>query len=201
MIKMSEQSNDLFTALIKAQAEFKVAIKDVKNDFTKKNYADFQSVVDAARPALVKHSLGFMQMPVDTEKGMMLITRIFHTSGQWVEGCMPVRTMKDDPQSLGAALTYSKRYALQSALGIVASDEDSDAETAMKRDDPARTASKADITNLVKAFQGIGVTQHQMLTYIGVKDPLSVSEGDLELLKSIGAEIKSGKAKKDAYFQ
>lgn len=200
MIKTSDESKEIFGAIIKAQAEFPVALKDTPNDFTKKKYADFQSVVEAARPTLAKYGLGFMQMPIQSEAGIMLLTRIFHTSGQWIEGAMPIKTMKDDPQSLGAAITYAKRYALQAAFGIIASEEDSDAEKAMSRDNKDRLLSRQQVSGLMKGFQGIGVTESQVLKFIGAASTADLTESDSETLSEIGADIKAGRAKKESYF-
>lgn len=201
MIKTSEQSNEIITALIKAQSEFGVALKDTTNDFTKKNYADFQSIVEAARPSLTKNNLGFMQMPVDTEKGLSLVTRIFHTSGQWIEGSMPIKTLKEDPQSMGAAITYSKRYALQAALGIIATDEDSDAENSMDRVSGDRLAQKTAVLDLLKKFNAINVKESEVLAYIGINSVNELKESDLSALRVIGSDIKSKKSKKEDYFK
>lgn len=200
MIKTSEQSKELYCALIKAQSEFKIAIKDAKNDFTKKNYADFQSVVEAARGALSKNELGFTQMPIDTEKGLALVTRIFHSSGQWLEGQMPIRSQKEDPQAIGAAITYVKRYSLQAALGIIASDEDSDAEKAMNRNAENRPASKDAILDLFKKFEGLNVGEKRILTYIGVMNKFELTEEELGYLNSIGADITNKRKTADQAF-
>lgn len=132
-MKTSESVKDLFTSLSKAQGEFSVATKDAKNPFFKSNYADYESVVRACRSQLTKHGLGFTQVFEDTEIGKSITTRIFHESGEWMESSMSFKLLKDDPQTFGSASTYYKRYALQAALGIVASDEDDDAEHAQAR--------------------------------------------------------------------
>lgn len=200
-MKTSESMVDLYKALIKAQSEFKVALKDTQNSFTNKNYADFQSVVDAAKEALTKNDLGFIQTPSISENGLILITRIFHASGQFFETSAPVKSIKEDPQSIGAAITYMKRYALQAALGIVASDEDDDAEKAMGKNRDDRSASKADIITMLKKYQGIGIGEKQVLSYLGISKPEEMKESDLSSLAKIGSEIKAGKVKKEEYFK
>jgi len=200
-MKTSEQVSELFTALSKAQSEFKVALKDSSNPFFKSNYADFQSVVEAARPALAKHALGFMQMPAVQDGQSVLMTRVFHSSGQWIESAMPIKTTKDDAQAFGAAVTYSRRYALQAALGIITSDEDDDAEKTMNRDKLDRTASKAAVTGLLKAFAGLGVSETRIANYLGIKEIGKMTEGDLENLKVIGSDIKDKKSKASDYFK
>ena len=200
-MRTSEAVNEIFAALSLAQGEFKIAKKDASNPFFKSSYADFQSIVEAARPSLVKHGLAFTQMPTAKDGALFLVTRVCHKSGQWFESDYPIKAVKEDPQSLGAATTYSKRYALQAALGVVASDEDDDAEKAMDRGAEIRSASKIDITKIMKAFQGLGVSESQVVKYIGAKSASELTEQDLSNLKTIGGDIKSGKAKVEDYFK
>ena len=60
---MSDQIDQLATALAKAQGEFDTAGKNQKNPFFKSNYADFEAVVEASRPALSKYGLSVFQSP------------------------------------------------------------------------------------------------------------------------------------------
>lgn len=201
MIRASEQTKELFNALIAAQAKFPVALKVVKNEFTKKNYADFQSVVEAVRSVLAENKMGFTQMLSRDESGTVLITRIFHESGQWYESSATVKSVKEDPQSLGAAITYMKRYALQAALGVIAADEDSDAEKAMGRDDLDRPATKAAVAELLKSFKTLNITEAQILKYVGVAHAPELTVKNLEELWDIGTNIHNKKAKKEDYFK
>jgi hypothetical protein len=53
-----------------------------------------------------------------------LTTTLRHISGESISGVYPVNPVKNDPQSIGSALTYSRRYSLMAMLGIVADDDD-----------------------------------------------------------------------------
>jgi len=200
-MKTSEQLDQIFTALAKAQGEFKVAKKDTENPFFKKNYADLESIVDSARPSLSKNGLSFVQFTSITEGILILTTRVCHSSGQWIEGSYPLKPQKDDPQSLGAALTYAKRNALKAALGIVEADEDDDAESEMERSSEDRAASKQTVVNLMKAFSGLGVSTQQILSYLGVQSTDQVKEKDIQVLTKIGSEIKKDPSRKSEYFK
>jgi ERF superfamily len=125
----SESINELATALAKAQGEMKPAKKDAENPFFKSHYADLPSIVDAAKP-LAKHGLSFVQPTEATPDGIFVETVLLHSSGQWISGRYPVKPVKDDPQGWGSALTYSRRYGLSALIGVVAADEDDDAEAA-----------------------------------------------------------------------
>jgi hypothetical protein len=62
----------------------------------------------------------------------MLVTTLVHASGQWIKGEMPIITNKMDPQGLGSAITYYRRYSLAAMIGV-APDDDDDAELAQNR--------------------------------------------------------------------
>ena len=61
-----------------------------------------------------------------------LVTTLHHTSGQWIRGYYPVTAVKADPQAMGSAITYARRYALSAIVGVVSEDDD-DGESAMGR--------------------------------------------------------------------
>lgn len=200
-MRTSEAVDLIFTALFKAQGEFKVALKGSENPFFKSNYADFESVVGAARPALSKNGLAFIQMPSIENDKTVLVTRITHSSGQWFEDSMPIKATKDDAQGLGSAITYTRRYALQAALGIVTSNDDDDAEKTMNRDKTDRTASKADVTHLLKAFQKEGVTEKQVIGLLGISDAFAMTEAEHSKMYEIGTMIHKKTAKASDYFK
>lgn len=86
-MKTSDQINELATALAKAQAEIEGAAKDANNPFFKSKYADLASVIGALKP-MAKYGLSFIQGFADSKTE--LITRLMHSSGQWVESSYPV---------------------------------------------------------------------------------------------------------------
>jgi hypothetical protein len=56
-----------------------------------------------------------------------VVTRILHASGQWMEDGVSTMLPTGDPQSVGSAITYLRRYALQSVAGVAADDDDGEA--------------------------------------------------------------------------
>jgi hypothetical protein len=119
----------LYTALVKCQTQIKVALKDSKNPHFKSNYADLTSVMLACKDALAANDLAVLQLSRIHESGTpVLVTRIIHVSGEHIEGEFPL-VCKDpnDMQKLGSAVTYARRYALASALGVTADDDDANA--------------------------------------------------------------------------
>lgn len=125
----SESIKELATALSKAQSEMKKAIKDSVNPFfekgtTKGRYADLESVWDACREPLTKHGLSVIQLPTMLNNEPALETMLAHSSGEWVSDVALLNPVKKDPQGLGSAISYMRRYALAAAVGVIQTDDD-----------------------------------------------------------------------------
>jgi len=128
----SENLNELFTALAKAQAEMKTAGTNNTNPYFKSKYADLADIVRASRPALSKNGLSVIQQILPNEDGQnMLHTILGHISGQWIETRMRILPTKQDIQSIASYITYLRRYSYAAMVGVVSSDEDDDGEIAM----------------------------------------------------------------------
>lgn len=126
----SENINELAAALSKAQSVLEPASKSADNPSFKSKYADLPECIDAAKEALASNGLSVAQFTDVTEEKVTLITQLIHSSGQWIRGYYPVNPVKTDPQSLGAAMTYARRYAFCAITGVSAVDEDDDGNAA-----------------------------------------------------------------------
>lgn len=150
-MKTSEAIDQLATALALAQGEMEVAKKDNTNTYlskgeTKAKYADITNVWIACRAALSKHGLCVVQSPsVTPEKRVKLTTRLIHKSGQWIEDELDLRPKEDTSQAIGSCITYARRYALGSMVGVVAEDEDDDGNSASISN--AKLHNQKDTTN------------------------------------------------------
>ena len=121
---------NLFTALVKAQAEISAAVKDSTNPHFKSKYADLASVVSAIKPAMAKHGLGFVQVFREATGGVTIETIIIHESGEQMPcGPLFVPASKQDAQGYGSAITYTRRYSLQTAVGLPSEDDDGNGAT------------------------------------------------------------------------
>ncbi len=162
-MNMSPQINELAAALSKAQGEMKGAQKDAANPFFKSKYADLSSVVDAIREPFLNHGLSFTQTTRITEGGhMVLQTYLLHSSGQWMAADYPVKPVKDDPQGLGSALTYARRYSLQAISGVPSIDDDGEAamnRTAAPIQRPVQQARPTQATNIAQQPQAVRPVQ------------------------------------------
>jgi hypothetical protein len=114
----------LAVALVAAQAEMKNPPKDSVNPHFKSRYADLATVRDTVMPTLVKFKLAVLQLPSELDGHPALTTILMHESGEWVETTIGLRPVKNDPQAIGSALTYARRYALQALAGVAAEDDD-----------------------------------------------------------------------------
>ncbi len=129
----SEQINEVATALAKAQGMITGALKDSTNPHFKSSYADLASIWDACRSALSSNGLAVVQMTDKSDKDeVIVVTRIMHSSGQWIEGTLALPVSKADAQGYGSALTYARRYGLAAAVGIAQVDDDGNLASAAK---------------------------------------------------------------------
>jgi hypothetical protein len=144
-MRSSEQLNELYTALALAQGEIEAAAKDGKNPHFKSTYATLESVIEAVRGPLSKNGLSLMQMPDVTEHGVVLVNRLGHKSGQWLESSYPVNPVQNTPQAMGSALTYARRYCIQSFVLVPSSDDDGNeaSKPAQKPIQPESSINKA----------------------------------------------------------
>lgn len=128
----SQETTKLAKALIAVQRELSPAMKDSKNPFVNSHYASLNSVMQTCREALLQNGIWLTQLPVPApvELGagyIGLVTKLTHAeSGQWQSSFIVAPLPKNDPQGMGSALTYCRRYALTAMLGIVTEDDDAE---------------------------------------------------------------------------
>ena len=128
----SDQMNELATALCAAQAEMQAAKKESVNPHLRSKYADLASIWDAIRVPLTKNGLCVSQVfEADHTEGEVLVrTVLMHKSGQSISSALKLPIAKRDPQGVGSAITYARRYGLSAIVGATADDDD-DAAAAM----------------------------------------------------------------------
>ena len=128
----SESIDQIAASLARAQARMGVAVFDSKNPAFRSNYASFTAVVAAVREPLTAEGISFLQSVVDCGNGVMVLTRLLHASGQWIEMNGPVIPVsKADAHGAMSATTYAKRGSLSVALSLPA-DEDDDGNAAVQ---------------------------------------------------------------------
>jgi hypothetical protein len=126
----SDELDKFFTALSKAQGEFKVAFKTKENKAWKSAYAEFNDIVAATGGALEKNELSVMQdITEDKDGSQWLVTIVAHSSGQFRKSkvrIVPAKNMTNPLHGWKSAVTYMKRTVYETALNIVTSDDSDD---------------------------------------------------------------------------
>jgi hypothetical protein len=170
---------NLFKALAAFQQEVPVIHKGTQGFGY--SYADLPAIFDKINPLLKKHGLGFTQM-LDTKEGIdYIVTLIFHVeSGENLESkvAIPHVTLKgmNDFQSFGSGVTYYRRYALSSSLGLV-TDKDTDASGEQVKKLPTIDAKR--FQKAVEAIQSGNYTREEL------ESKFTLTEGQTDLLNAL----------------
>ena len=136
MQRSSESIGAIAAALAKAQAELtnpeKSLVATIRASHPRDNdqtfrYAALSSGLDIVRKALGGHEIATVQTTaIDKEAGLIrLTTTLAHASGEWLSSEWPVCAITETvaPRRMGAALTYARRYALFTLVGIAGEDD------------------------------------------------------------------------------
>jgi len=136
MQRSSETIGALAAALAKAQAQLQNPEKSltatIVSPFPREGvrsfrYAPLSSGLDLVRKCLGQHEIATVQATaIDADSGLIrLTTTLVHASGEWVSSDWPVCPVSETsaPHRLGAALTYARRYALFTLVGIAGEDD------------------------------------------------------------------------------
>lgn len=142
---------EIAAALVSAQGEFGAAIKDSANPAYRSKYADLSSCIEATQKALNKHGIALMQAPQLDGQMVTITTRLQHKSGQWYESDLTlpaVQRDRFDAQSVGSAITYGRRYSLQSILNLATADDDGNAASGVGSSEASQAVGKAKVSKL-----------------------------------------------------
>ena len=144
--KQNSENDKLPAVLAKAQMELKKAIKSADNPYFKSKYAGLDEVIEACRNTLNKHGIAVTQTveytpevkaldpiesdTVSTPQQTILVTTLLYGE-QSIRSVMPLEYKKGDMQSLGSAMTYARRYSLQSICCLSTDEPDDDGNKAV----------------------------------------------------------------------
>jgi hypothetical protein len=142
------EAANLASAMALAFAEIEGATKSATNPHFKSKYADLGAIIGAIKPALINHGLFFTQRCQPAEDGVSVETVLHHSGGEKESlGTIYVPANKRDAQGFGSALTYARRYALQTAFGVPTEDDDGNAAVASNARSKANSTLPATITD------------------------------------------------------
>lgn len=126
-MEKSQSIKELSKALALFHTQVGKIKKDANNPFFKSKYATLSNILDVIQEPLQKSGLIFTQFP-DGENGLTSIL-VHPESDQYLQATYNMHPVKNDPQSMGSAITYARRYALGAILGLNI-DEDDDGNAA-----------------------------------------------------------------------
>ena len=135
-MKYSTTITKIAPALLAAQKEIGAAKKDAENPFFHSTYADLGSVMEACKESLNKNGITVLQPIGTNECGVYVETVLLHESGEWISDGMRISPKSDtNPQDQGSAISYARRYSLQSMVFIPAEDDDANKATVIASKD------------------------------------------------------------------
>lgn len=150
-LTFSKEFGKIAEALAKAQGAIEnpkrdreVTVSTKTGGSYKFSYATLGAVQDAIRKPLSENGISYTHTLIERGARYRLVTRLMHSSGQWIESETPLFVTEQSNQAFGSALTYMKRYALCAMVGVAADEDDdgnaADGNSAEKRDrqPPAR---------------------------------------------------------------
>jgi hypothetical protein len=179
-MKTSESITNISVALHKFHGLMGKVGKDAVNPHFKNKYASLSNIIEATTPHLNAVGLSVIQLP--TESG--LETMLMHTSGEYISS-VSLTPCKDasNPQALGSALTYAKRYAYAGLLNLNI-DEDDDAQRATVAP-AAQPKAKAELTPSHPKWEAAKKAVSEGTTTVAdIEKAYTLTEVNAELLTS-----------------
>lgn len=203
-LRTSPEVDKIAPALVHAQAEIESVVKDKTGTIQGKDgkagysykYSDLSSVIEAVKKPLNANGICFLQAPARANGGIQVTTRLMHESGQYVEQDTFIPGNFPTPQSAGSAITYGKRYGLQSLSGLPSEDDDgkranddterdiSDAERKTRA--ALEEAAKGGIQALKKAWSALPQKTRDRIDLAPLKrDAIKADEGRKEFVQDM----------------
>lgn len=201
----SEIIKELAAALAKAQARIRNAAQDKTNPAFRSKYADLSSVWEACRQHLSDNGIAVVQAPAADGPKVTVTTMLVHTSGEWVSADLTITAVKGDPQGIGSAITYARRYGLASMVGVAPGDDIADAgdDDGNEASTQAKPEAKAQVGLLQRKVTALaamdkrypGQVRSELARLIGrtipEKESIKLTEKELALLEAALALAKA----------
>lgn len=140
-IRLTSPCDKLLEALSKMQGNLENAKKESENPFFKSKYADLNTCLQTAKKVMAENGLCVSQHCTFDGNIVQCVTVLGHSSGQMMVSTLNVPVTKKDPQGIGMAITYARRYAFSSVIGLAQADDD--AESSVVHEDKQETRQEA----------------------------------------------------------
>lgn len=172
-------------AFIKLQAAIDVVKKGDTNPHFKSAFASLPDTIKAVKETLNEHGFSILQLPslsssYSEENGqrLQMTTILLHESGEYIQAMASMPLQKSDPQGYGSAITYLRRYAIQSILMMPAVDDDGESavqtgkSSASKNSEKRTGTSQASSTNKSKLSGMLGKKKPKTATRPPTEEPV-----------------------------
>lgn len=146
----------IYTKLLEAQREIASIKRDSNNPFFHSKYFDINAILREVKPILNKHGLVLVQGLSSVAGLLSLDTRVYDETGKFISSECPI-TQMPDPQKQGSAITYFRRYALQSFLALEAEDDDGNVASGNK--------AKVETKSVKKFMEDLEPTEEDLIKY------------------------------------
>ena len=185
--RFSQETDLLVTALAAAQGEFLPIKKTRVNPHFKSTYADLATTIEATRPALVKHGIAIIHLPVFSNGRLTIVARMMHKH-QFIECALSLRPEGDTPQKIASTITYGRRYTYEALTGT-SSEEDDDGNEASHSTGPSRVdqSPKTFVKPIVPKYDPSSPGSSKVLEKVRERFPERVFEA--EYLHRLSHEI------------
>jgi ERF superfamily len=190
--------HNILKALILAKQEFKHIPKNSYNPYHKSKYANLDAVLGAISEALNKYDLCLLQPTEVRAEQTILKTVIYHVESGEQIACELLLPQNADPQKTGSAITYYRRYALCSLLGIIADEDDDGNATITQKNNgvgaaivPNHTTNPSDRSNSINTSQNSQQSTPQNIPY---------NDGE-QKARTIHAEMKKVNLSREAVLK
>lgn len=176
-MQRSESIKNIAKALSQFQSEIKNPANTANNPFFKSKYAPLPDILNDVRPLLYACGLSVIQSPGGDGSNISITTLLMHESGEWIEtDPLILKADKATAQGAGSAITYARRYAIASVLGI-SSEDDDDGNQDPRRPQTVPTANTvakqvltdSQITRAYALATTAGINESQLKEWIGKK--------------------------------
>jgi hypothetical protein len=160
-MKWSAETDKILPLMLDVQINVSPVVKNAANTFFNSNYADLNTVWHTLAPLLADKGLLVTQGGAINNGKPTLVTRVSDAeSGQWVESEAPLDGGKTDPQGIGSAITYQRRYSLCAMFGLMLADDDGNAAQPRQNTQPQRQNAPSQRPAQRQAPQGAPARQN-----------------------------------------
>lgn len=187
----SESIAVLAKALSAAQSEFENPSKNATNPHFHSKYADLAELVNVVRPVLSRHGLSITQWPGFVDGLCTVETVLMHQSGEWLSGVSSTPVTKQDPQGIGSATTYLRRYSMAAICGLAQEDDDGNTASKPRRQ---QTITDEQIQQIRERLAATGGNESKFLRYLKLT---SLSDMPAQNFESCIATINSAAEKRN----